>query len=283
MTHKRKKKGLSSFIQKNWIARYAWAIFLLLLFWYILSLFFEPYIIPNPFEVLIYFFNLIQTHVFWEHALASFWRVSMALLIAFFVAFPLGIFLGYKKKFDAYISPLVFLTYPVPKIIFLPVFLMLFGLGDFARILLIALTVGYQILVVTRSAILGLDQKYIDSFKSLLPLSPNFDSSKDINAITSYREKHYRIQKLYHLLIPAALPDAIMSLKVASGTSIAILFMVESFANRRGFGFYIMDAFGRNDTLIMFSGIIAMSIMGIILYEFCNFLERRFCNWKYKK
>ncbi len=274
---KKKEKKLSPVIQ------YVWAIFVLLVFWYILSLIFEDYIIPNPFDVLVYFGKLVQTKMFWVHALASFWRVSAALVLAFMIAFPLGMYMGYKKKFDAYVSPLVFLTYPIPKVIFLPIFLMLFGLGDLARILLISLTIGYQILVVTRSAILGLDQKYIDSFKSLLPLPSTMGNSFDDKEGISYREKHYRTEKLVHLLIPAALPDAIMSLKVASGTSIAVLFMVESFANRKGFGFYIMDAFGRNDTLIMFSGIIAMSIMGILLYEFCNFLERRFCGWKYKK
>ncbi len=274
---KQKNKKVSPLIQ------YSWAIFVVLLFWYILALFFEDYIIPNPFSVLAYFFELIQTPIFWEHALASLWRVSAALVLAFMFAFPLGMYMGYKKRFDAYISPIVFLTYPIPKIILLPVFLMLFGLGDLSRILLIALTIGYQILVVTRSAILSLDQKYIDSFKSLLPLPSSVGSGIHDTKAMNLREKHYRTEKLIHLLIPAALPDAIMSLKVASGTSIAVLFMVESFANRKGFGFYIMDAFGRNDTEIMFSGIIAMSLMGVLLYEFCNLLERKFCSWKFKK
>ncbi len=256
---------------------------MIVLLWFALSLFFEDYIIPNPFAVFSYFFELIHEKIFWEHAFASFKRVFFALVLAFGIAFPLGLYMGYKKKFDAYVSPIVFLTYPIPKIIFLPIFLMLFGLGDTARILLIALTIGYQILVVTRSAILNLDAQYFESFKSLLPLPTNKQGiSKDISA-KSYRERHYRKEKLLHLLIPAALPDAIMSLKVASGTAIAVLFMVESFANRKGFGFYIMDAFGRNDTLIMFSGIIAMSIMGILLYELCNLLEYILCPWKRNK
>ncbi len=267
------------------LIRYAWAIFVIVFCWYIASLFFEDYIIPEPFKVIVYFFNLVQTEVFWGHAFASFWRVSAALILAFSFAFPLGLYMGYKRKFDAYVAPIVFLTYPIPKIIFLPIFLMLFGLGDFSRILLIALTVGYQILVVTRSAVINTDQKYFDSFKSLLPLpsSKDMHNSTGNSALSSYRENHYRMEKLVHLLIPAALPDALTSLKVASGTAIAVLFMVESFANRKGFGFYIMDAFGRNDTLIMFSGIIAMSLMGIILYEVCNLLERIFCPWIFRK
>lgn len=262
------------------LIRYTWAIFAIVFFWYVSSLFLNEYILPSPFDVIEYFIKMLGTQIFWEHAFASFWRVISALIIAFCFAFPLGLYMGYKQKFDAYVSPIVFLTYPIPKIVFLPIFLMLFGLNDFARILLIALTVGYQILVVTRSAIIGLDKKYFDSFRSLLPPVEIGNSTQK----GKYKKvKRYRKAKLFHLLIPAALPDAIMSLKVASGTSIAVLFMVESFANQKGFGFLIMDAFGRNDTLIMFSGIIAMSLMGILLYEFCNLLERKFCAWKIRK
>ena len=80
------------------------------------------------------------------------------------------------------------------------------------------------------------------------------------------------LQMLRHVLIPAALPDAMTALKVASGTAVAVLFMAESFATRRGLGFLIMDAWGR-DRLEMFTGILAMSLLGVALYELCNVLE----------
>lgn len=105
----------------------------------------------------------------------------------------------------------------------------------------------------------GLDKKYLDSFRSLggTPL-----------------------QMLRHVLIPAALPDAMTALKVASGTAVAVLFMAESFATRRGLGFLIMDAWGRGDQLEMFTGILAMSLLGVALYELCNVLETRSCRWR---
>ena len=80
--------------------------------------------------------------------------------------------------------------------------------------------------------------------------------------------------------LPAALPDAMTALKVASGTAVAVLFMAESFATRRGLGFLIMDAWGRGDQLEMFTGILAMSLLGVALYELCNVLETRSCRWR---
>ena len=76
------------------------------------------------------------------------------------------------------------------------------------------------------------------------------------------------------------LPDAVTALKVASGTAVAVLFMAESFATRSGLGFLIMDAWGRGDQQEMFAGILAMSLLGVLLYEGCNAVERWCCRWK---
>ena len=226
--------------------RYLLALAALLAIWQIGSLALGEFLLPRPLDVLAYFGEALTTGAFWQHAGASAWRV-------------LGLILGHVRSVDNTLSPMVFLTYPLPKIVLLPLFLTLFGLGDLPRVLLIALTTGYQILVVTRASAQGLDKKYLDSFRSLggTPL-----------------------QMLRHVLIPAALPDAMTALKVASGTAVAVLFMAESFATRRGLGFLIMDAWGRGDQLEMFTGILAMSLLGVALYELCNVLETRSCRWR---
>ena len=88
------------------------------------------------------------------------------------------------------------------------------------------------------------------------------------------------LELLRHVLVPAALPDAMTALRVASGTAVAVLFMVESFATNSGLGYLIMDAWGMGDLMEMYSGIIAMSLLGVFLYEACNFLEHRLCRWR---
>ena len=241
------------------ILRYCLALMILLLLWQVGSLALGEFLLPRPAAVLSFFGESLLTSTFWEHAGASASRVVSAMLLAWVTAFPLGLLLGHVSRADNALSPLVFLTYPLPKIVLLPIFLTLFGLGDLPKILLIALTTGYQILVVTRASAKGLDRKYIDAFRSL-------------------RGTH--AQMLRHVLIPSALPDAITALKVASGTAVAVLFMAESFATRRGLGFLIMDAWGRGDQQEMFTGILAMSLLGVLLYETCNGLEQLCCRWK---
>ncbi len=241
------------------LIRYLLAFMALLSFWELGSRIVGPFLLPSPQDVVARFAATIQLPVFWEHLGSSLWRVLAGMSLAWCTGFPLGLLLGYQRLADSFLAPMIFLTYPLPKIVLLPVFLTLFGLDDLPKIVLIALTTGYQILVVTRGSTQNLDRRYILSFRSLGGTST---------------------QLVRHVLIPAVLPDAITSLRVASGTSVAVLFMAESFATQRGLGFMIMDAWGRNDQEDMFVGILAMSLLGVFLYEICNILERVCCRWK---
>lgn len=241
------------------LLRYMAAFLAILLLWHAGAAALGPYLLPAPWDVLLAWCHALTGADMPMHIKSSAVRVISAMVLAWAAAFPLGILLGYKKRIDRYVAPMVFLTYPLPKIVLLPVFLTLLGLGDTPKILLIALTCGYQILVVTRDGIRRLDMRYLEAFRSLggTPL-----------------------QLVRHVLIPAALPSSMTALKVSSGTAVAVLFMAESFATQKGLGFLIMDAWGRGDQLEMFCGILSMSLLGIMVYELCHMIEKLCCRWK---
>ncbi len=83
-----------------------------------------------------------------------------------------------------------------------------------------------------------------------------------------------------HFYIPAALPDFFTSLKVASGTGVAVLFLAESFATNTGLGYLTMDAWGLGDTLSMFNGILGMGALGLALYASVWGAEQLCCPWR---
>jgi NitT/TauT family transport system permease protein len=230
--------------------------------WKLLSTMISTAILPPPESALTAFALALGRIEFWRHFGASALRVTSAMAAAWLTGFPLGIAMGYHRRTDRLLSPFVFLTYPIPKIVLLPVFLVLFGLGDTPKILMIALIIGYQIVVTTRDAVLGIDKKYFDSFRSLGGSAP---------------------QAVVHILMPAALPQAFTALRIGTGTGIAVLFFIESFATATGLGFLIMDAWGRFDYNAMFVGIIGMSLLGVLLYEVFNYLEKHVCAWNYLK
>ncbi|MDR2460600.1 MAG: ABC transporter permease [Deltaproteobacteria bacterium] len=247
---------------------YLYAIAFIVLVWELLALYFGPFILPTPWEVFLYFVRQLDNPIFLSHLLYSLGRLVGGLAIGFILAFPLGIALGYFKTLDKYVAPIVFLTYPIPKVLFLPVLLVLFGLGEAPKLLIIALTTSYLILVVTRDSIRAIDPNYYTFFATLWPAEINRRGLSWFMAI------------LRHVLYPQALPAAITAFRLASGTAVAVLFIAESFATDKGLGFLIVDAWGAMDLRRMWSGILAMSLIGAIIFEVANLLEYLLCPWK---
>lgn len=256
------------------LVQYLAALLVLLALWEALAQHLGPHLLPRPLPVLLAFGAALGSGAFWVHAAASAWRAGAAMVLAMALAYPLGLLLGRKPRIDGFVAPLIFITYPLPKIVLLPVFMILFGLGDTSKILLVALTVGYQILVVTRASASGLDRKYFDAFRTLRGYSPLAPKPLNLTRLYSWG------LTLRHVLIPATLPDALTALKVAGGTAVAVLFMAESFATRTGLGFLIMDAWGRGDQRDMFIAILGMSCLGLAIHQGCALLEQFFCRWK---
>ena len=226
--------------------------------WHAGALALGPDLLPDPVATIRLFAESLGTPEFWGHILVSLWRLTLGLVAAVAVAFPLGLLLGHCRAADLAGSPLLFITYPLPKIVLLPVFFTLVGLGDASRVLLIALTTGYQVLVIIRAGALSIDPSWAKAFRSM-------------GGTTA--------EAVRHLYVPAALPALFTSLKVASGTAVAVLFLAESFATTSGLGYLIMDAWGMGDVLSMFNAILGMSLLGLVIYGVIGLLERVCCPW----
>jgi NitT/TauT family transport system permease protein len=242
------------------LIRYGLVMLVLVLLWKAAAVAMGGVILPNPEDAIRAFAVALGTGIFWEHFGVSAYRAVTAMVLAWGVAFPLGLVMGSVRRADVLLAPFIFLTYPIPKIVLLPVFLLLLGLGDASKIAMIALILGYQILVTTRDGVRSIHPKYFDSVRSL------GGSRWDV---------------LREVLVPAALPHGFTALRLGTGVSVAVLFFVESFATTRGLGYMIMDAWGAMDYLGMFTGIIGMSLMGAALYELANALERKACRWMF--
>jgi NitT/TauT family transport system permease protein len=156
-------------------------------------------------------------------------------------------------------APLLFLTYPVPKVVFLPVLMVLLGLGDAPKIALIGLIVFFQILVTARDAAKAVPDASVLSVRSL---------------------GASRLDIARHVVLPAAMPDIFTALRIGTGTAIAVLFLAESTAGTNGLGWYIVDAWGRIDYPAMFAGIIAMALLGVVLYEALDVVDARVTRWR---
>ena len=97
----------------------------------------------------------------------SLYRVLASLGIASVLAVLAGLALGRSPRLDAAVSPALHVLYPIPKVVLLPVFLVLLGLGDAAKIALMSVTVFFQVLVSVRDAAACVPRESILAARSL--------------------------------------------------------------------------------------------------------------------
>lgn len=239
------------------LAGYATALAFLLAGWAVLAAAVDSPALPGPVPALVEFARTFREDLA-VHLLVSMWRVAVATSLGTVLAVPLGLVLGRSPRADSVLAPLLFITYPVPKVVFLPVLFVLLGLGDASKITLITLIVFFQILLTARDAARAVPGASVLSVRSL---------------------GASRWQVFRHVVFPAALPDIFTALRIGTGTAIAVLFLAESVAGSDGLGYYIVDAWGRIDYSAMFAGILAMALLGVALYELLEGLEARLCRW----
>lgn len=242
----------------NTISKYVVTIIFLLLGWWLLALVVDNSALPVPHQALISFVNGL-TNGLLVHVGVSLYRVLISLGLSLILGVPLGLILGKNPQLDSYIAPGIYLIYPIPKVVLMPVLFVLLGIGDLSKIVLITLIVFFQVLVTTRDAARHLEEEYVISVASLG--AGNWD--------------------LYvHVYFPGCLPEILTSLRLGLGTAMAVLFLTETYATQQGIGYFIMDALSRMAYADMFAGIIAMGLMGFLLYLVIDNAEKRICMWK---
>ncbi len=236
--------------------KYIYAVITILIFWYIFYILLDSFVIPNPIDVIKEFFS--STNILLTHVLASSFRLFIALTITIILGYTIGILIGVNKKVDKLISPILYLFFPVPRIAFLPVFMILFGLGDISKIILIIAIAIFQIIITTRDAAKDIDKDLLLSARSL---------------------KLSKTNMIKHIYIQATLPKLFTSVRIALGSSMAALFFAENYATKKGIGYYIMNSWINVDYEAMYSGIIAISILGIILFKSIDLIQKKVCKW----
>ncbi len=234
-------------------------LLMFLFFWQALAWIVHRPIMPSPVVVL----PLFLTSIFGElglHLLASTGRVMAAIGVAVITAVPIGLGLGQTPKLDRIFSPLIGIVYPIPKIVFLPVIYVLMGITDVSKIFLIALIIFFQILVVVRDEAAKLHPELILSVRSL----------------GAGRRALFR-----YVYFPASLPAVLTALRVSTATAIAVLFIAEQSLTTYGLGYFIVvETYQVLRYPQMYTGILAMSLLGLSLYFIFSNLELRIYRYR---
>ena len=239
------------------IGGYVFAVAFIVAGWWITALAVNSPALPTPAQTVEVLGSNVDVLIpfFWTSA----YRVVASLLIGTLLAVPIAQLCARSRVLDGLFAPVLYLLYPIPKVVLLPILLVLFGLADAPKIVLISLTVFFQVLVAVRDAVKAVPESALVSVRAL-----------GGSAWDEYR----------HVYVPATLPAVFTSLRIGVGTAIAVLFIAEAMAGSTGLGYFIMQSWSMVNYPRMFAGIIALALLGLVLYAVFDLLERRLTRWR---
>ena len=227
-----------------------------LILWEIFHLLLKTHTVPAPLETFIYMSKVPVKLL--KHCGASVLRVGVAISISLIIGIPVGIMLGVNKTYKKIFLPLLYFIYPIPKVAFLPVFMILFGLGNTSKIILVIWIIIFQIMLSVRD---GVDQ-----------ISPVY--FKVMEGLCVSAKQRYK-----YLILPAILSQRFSGLRISIGISLASLFFAENYATTYGIGYYILSAWTKMNYIEMFSGILALGFVGIVLFKILDKIEKICAPW----
>lgn len=236
---------------------YVWGTALVLMLWWLLAAIVNTPALPTPAQTVL---ALSQNFAKIMPELGiSLWRISFAMLVGTIIGAPLGLLLGRSHHADVILTPVMYILYPLPKIVLLPILFVLFGIGGEAKIVLIAIAVFFQMVVTMR-----------DAAKTV--------PRESVEAVQACGANRWHV--LRDVVMPETTSALFTALRVTTASAVAILFIAESMAGSSGLGYFIMHSWSILEYQRMFAGIVFMALMGIALYEVFDFLERRFTLWR---
>lgn len=226
--------------------------------WYFVSLILNSPVLPNPKAVILQLFSN-QGMILLQHLSVSLMRIFICLLISSILGLLLGYSMAKSKTVDALLSPIIYFLMPIPKVAFLPIFMLMFGLGEMPKIILIVSVIIFQFIVGTYASIQNIEPGLVKSMQSL-----NLSKQAEFK----------------HLILPSILPSLLTSVRVSFGISFSVLFFAETFSTKFGIGYYIMNSWAMANNLNMYAGILVLSLIGVFTYEILDLIERRLLIWK---
>lgn len=234
------------------------AAFVLFILWQTCSMMIDRPIVPSPSDVIKETYLIFNSKLL-IHILVSTNRVIISIFLSILVAWPLGLLMGYFRRFDRLFSPLVYLIYPIPKIALLPIIMVLLGIGESSKIFILFIIIVFQILITIRDYIAKLDTQIYETLISM-------------NGST--------IDIFRHVLIPASVPRLFSALRISLATAFSVLFFAENFGTVYGLGYFIMDSMLRVNYTQMYSGILCLSLLCGMLFVAISLLENLTVKWR---
>lgn len=202
-----------------------------------------PRYLSEPTAIIAALWELTADGELWRAMLASLYRVAIGFALGTGGGLLVGVAAGLVPGVRNFFDPLVAFLYAIPKIAFLPIFLLLFGLGHASKISIIAFSTFFPVFIASRHAVLSVG-------KVLIWAGENMGAP--------------RASMFFRVIIPAAAPQLFSGIRIGLAHAFVILFAAELLSSQVGLGTLITDGEQAARFDMMFAGIVTFAVLGFI-------------------
>jgi len=213
----------------------------------------------TPSRIGVTLWTMMVTGTLWAPLGVSAAGFTIGLVLAIAVGLPLGVLLGRSRTFNAMFDPFITAFNATPRLVFLPLLMLWFGLGVWSKVVIVFIGALFPLLINTYEGVRNADRLLI-------------------NVVRSFGASEWDVARL--VVVPNALPYIIAGLRLAIGRAILGVVVAEFFGAEQGLGVVMVQAASRYQVDIVFSGLIVFAVLSLIMTGMVKLLENRLSRWR---
>lgn len=214
---------------------------------------------PAPSSIFQRMFESIASGELYVHTWSSLQRLFFGFWLGLVPGLLLGVVMGLSRGVRAALKPLVSGTYPIPKSALLPLILLVFGLGEMSKIVMVAIGVFYPVVLNTTAGVLQIQPTYYDVAK-------NFGAK--------------RLQVFRTVALPGAMPNIMTGVELGAGLGLILIAIAEMVGAKSGLGFMIWNAWQLYSVETMYVGLLAIAVIGYAMSLLLGSIARTVTPWR---
>ncbi len=214
---------------------------------------------PAPSKIFTQLLVMVENGMLWKHFWASMQRLFWGFLFGGVPALVLGVAMGLSRPLRMLVEPLVSATYPVPKSAILPLVLLIFGLGESSKIVMVGIGIFFPIVINAMAGVLEIQKIYFD-------VSKNFGASN--------------WQVFRTVALPGAMPLILTGVKLGIGMGLVLISIAEMVGAKSGLGFMMWNAWEILSVETMYVGLLVIAVLGIVFSQIVTEIERLIVPWR---
>ena len=219
----------------------------------------SPLFFPIPSVIFATLIKLLTSGELTEHLVTTLYRLWLGLVTGGTVGLLLGLFMGWSTRLRRFLDPFVAAAHPVPKISLLPLFIILLGIGDLSKIVVVGLASFFPMLI---NAMVGVQQ-----------IDPIY-----YQVATNYGAKP--IQVFTKVVFPGSLPLVLAGTRLALNAALMVTIAVELVTAQYGLGAMIWQAWETLHIEALYASILVTAFLGILFSWILRRLSRILVPWQ---